>query len=51
MKTTSNTTYALIVQSEETERNLFETVAYGVCVLSSIVAISQFLLQSISFAF
>ena len=55
MKPTKNTnteiqesTYALLVRSEEKERSLFETIAYGVCILSAVAAISQFVLQPIN---
>ena len=35
-------TYALLLQSEEKERSLFETVVYSLLVLSAIVSIWQF---------
>jgi hypothetical protein len=35
-------TYALLVRSEEKERNLFETFVYGLLVLSAVVGIWQF---------
>lgn len=35
-------TYAMLVQSEEKERSLFETFIYGLLVLSAIVGIWQF---------
>ena len=34
-------TYSMLVQAEETERNVFETLIYGVIVLSAVVAIWQ----------
>jgi hypothetical protein len=48
MKTTksnikaSESTYTLLVRSEEKERSLFETIAYGLFILSSVAAIWQF---------
>ena len=55
MKPTKNTnteiqesTYALRVRSEEKERSLLESIAYGVCILSDVAAISQFVLQPIN---
>ena len=35
-------TYALLVKSEEKERSLFETVIYGLLVVSAVVGIWQF---------
>ena len=35
-------TYALIVRSEEKERSLFETFIYGLLVVSAVVGIWQF---------
>jgi hypothetical protein len=35
-------TYALLVQSEEKERGLFETIVYSLLVLSAVVGIWQF---------
>ena len=34
-------TYSMLVQSEEKERNLFETFAYGLIILSAVAAIWQ----------
>jgi hypothetical protein len=34
-------TYSMLVQSEEKERNLFETLVYGVIVMSAVIAIWQ----------
>ncbi len=51
MKTTESThqvhesTYALLVRSEEKERSLFEIIAYGLFILSAIAAIWQFVQQ------
>ena len=35
-------TYALLLQSEEKERGLFETLIYGMLVLSAVIGIWQF---------
>jgi hypothetical protein len=35
-------TYALLLQSEEKERGLFETLIYGLLVVSAVVGIWQF---------
>lgn len=35
-------TYALLAQSEEKERGLFETIVYGLLVLSAVIGIWQF---------
>ena len=35
-------TYALLTQSEEKERGLFETIVYSLLVLSAVVGIWQF---------
>ena len=35
-------TYAMLVQSEEKERGLFETFIYGLLILSAVVGIWQF---------
>jgi hypothetical protein len=40
-------TYALLVRSEDKERSLFETIAYGLFILSSVAAIWQFALQPV----
>jgi hypothetical protein len=37
-----NSTYALLVSSEEKERGLFETVIYSLLVLSAVIGIWQF---------
>jgi hypothetical protein len=44
MKTnpTRKSTYSLILQSEEKERSLFETVVYSMLVLSAVIGIWQF---------
>ena len=35
-------TYALLLQSEEKERGLFETIVYGLLILSAVIGIWQF---------
>ena len=40
-------TYALLVRSEEKERGLFEAVAYGLFILSAVAAIWQFAAQPV----
>ena len=44
-------TYSMLVQSEEKERNLFETLVYGVIVLSAVVAIWQVAHQPVKVPF
>ena len=44
-------TYSMIVQAEETDRNLFETLVYGVIVLSAVVAIWQVAHQPVKVPF
>ena len=41
-------TYALLVRSEEKERSLLETIAYGLFILSAVTAIWQFAQQPIN---
>lgn len=41
-------TYALLVRSEEKERGLLETIAYGLFILSAVAAIWQFAQQPIN---
>jgi hypothetical protein len=41
-------TYALLVRSEEKERNLFEIIAFGVFILSAVFAIWQFAQQPLN---
>ena len=43
----NDTTYALLVRSEEKGRNIMETMVYALCVVSAIVAIGQFTGQSL----
>ena len=40
-------TYAMLVRSEEKERGLFEAVAYGLTILSAVIAIWQFAAQPV----
>ena len=42
----SQTTYTLLVRSEERNRDLLEAAVYALCILSVIVAIWQFVGQS-----
>lgn len=42
----NQTTYTLLVRSEEKSRDMLETVAYAMCVLSVIIAMGQFVEQS-----
>ena len=42
----SQTTYTLLVRSEEKSRDLLEAAVYAMCILSAIVAIWQFVEQS-----
>jgi hypothetical protein len=45
---THESTYALLVRSEEKDRGLFETIAYGLFILSAVAAIWQFAHQPIN---
>jgi hypothetical protein len=42
-------TYALLVRSEDKKRALFETIFYGLVILSALVAILQFVDQPVLF--
>ena len=42
-------TYALLVRSEEKKRALFETIVYGLIILSTVAAILQFADQPVLF--
>jgi hypothetical protein len=42
-------TYALLVRSEEKSRSLLETVAYAILILSAVFSIWQFAHQSVAF--
>ena len=44
-------TYALLVKSEEKERSFFETVVYSLFILSAVAAIGQFILQPVQLPF
>ena len=41
-------TYALLMRSEEKSRNLFEMVIYPVLIVSALIAIWQFVLQAVA---
>ena len=43
-------TYALLVRSEDKKRALFETIVYGVIILSALAAILQFADQPVLFS-
>lgn len=40
-------TYALLVKSEEKERSFFETIVYSLFILSAVAAIGQFIVQPV----
>ena len=42
-------TYALLVRSEDKKGALFETIVYGLVILSALAAILQFVDQPVSF--
>jgi hypothetical protein len=42
----NQTTYTLLVRSEEKSRDMLEAAVYAMCILSAIVAIWQFVEQS-----
>ena len=42
-------TYALLVRSEDKKRALLETIVYGLVILSALAAILQFADQPVSF--
>jgi hypothetical protein len=42
-------TYALLVRSEDKKRALFETIVYGLVILSALAAILQFADQPVLF--
>jgi hypothetical protein len=46
---TEESTYALLVRSEDKKRALFETIAYGLVAVGVLVAILQFADQPVSF--
>ncbi len=43
-------TYALLVRSEDKKRALFETIVYGLIILSALAAILQFADQPVLFS-
>jgi len=43
-------TYALLVRSEDKKRALFETIVYGLIILSALAAIVQFADQPVLFS-
>jgi hypothetical protein len=47
MNTHQESTYALLVRSEEKSRNGLETVLYSTCILSVVIAIWQFAHQPV----
>ena len=47
MNNHQESTYALLVRSEERSRNAFETVAYSTVLLSAVIAIWQFAQQPV----
>ena len=47
----AKSTYSMLVQSEEKERNLFETLVHGVIVMSAVVAIWQVAHQPVKVPF
>ena len=51
MKTNNveESTYALLMRSEDKKRALFETIVYGLVILSALAAILQFVDQPVSF--
>ena len=48
MNSHNESTYALLVRSEEKSRNGLETVLYSTCILSVIIAIWQFAHQPVN---
>ena len=42
MTNSNESTYALIVRSEEKSRSAIELIVYGLCILSAVVSIWQF---------
>jgi hypothetical protein len=45
MKNEAQSTYALLVRSEEKGRGMMEAVVYALCILSALAAIWQFIVQ------
>jgi hypothetical protein len=48
-KNLGRSTYSLLVRSEEKKRALFETIVYGLILLSALAAILQFVDQPVKF--
>jgi hypothetical protein len=48
-KNVEESTYALLVRSEDRKHALFETIVYGLVILSALAAILQFADQPVSF--
>jgi hypothetical protein len=48
-KNLGRSTYLLLVRSEEKKRALFETIVYGLILLSALAAILQFADQPVKF--
>ena len=44
----NNSTYALLVRSEEKSRSALETILYSTCILSVVIAIWQFAHQPVN---
>jgi hypothetical protein len=49
IKKVGESTYSLLVHSEEKKRALFETIVYGLVILSAVAAILQFAEQPVLF--
>lgn len=49
IKKVEESTYSLLVRSEEKKRALFETIVYGLVILSAAAAILQFADQPVLF--
>jgi hypothetical protein len=49
IKEVEESTYSLLVRSEEKKRALFETLVYAMVILSAVVAILQFADQPVLF--
>ena len=49
IKKVEGSTYSLLVRSEEKKRAVFETIVYGLVILSAVAAILQFAEQPVLF--
>jgi len=49
IKKVEESTYSLLVRSEEKKRAVFETIVYGLVILSAVAAILQFAEQPVLF--